>query len=993
MANDNKDVHVSRGRSARRRTAVALWLGFALLAPPAPLSAGPQEAEVERILEEAQTSEMSWRDHEKARLLYESVLLPDRLPLLTIEQLGMAMAGRARCAQEEGHIHLATQVWEEIVADPRLADEIRTWAQRNLDVLRAAQADAAGDVAQRALQEARARDRLRAGDLYERARNALDKLAYDEALKWALEARALDPSNERVVALLDEIHASRPEGSLMLRNLMDFVQTRALAERQALELRLDELDREGRAALGRADFTAADHAFRDAIHRVDGSGFLEIGVARAYASLLERRTRFATWLQQVHDKAKGAEHAPFPPIPPLPPPDERTAGIEGQMYGLLAKLFTSPTRDDEALRFHVFAPSAPRKAGTRPSLTALVPGCNVRLESSGLSRAAWAEQWIVREIGGGWLGPMDLDFNERDKRARARGETPRILARFGDTLAVQHQEAIQRRIEGLVASFDAEAPAMRIDAVLLAATTAGVVRVSEALALRAEPGATGCTLVYRDGLLGEAVGRIAELAGIRVLGEVGLDLTGHSATRLHIEQRTAEHPMFADVPPPALSVPAPDAAYGLSLDLYAEDMPFVPGGLPRSAASIVAQTRMPTHSTILPRLESGEDRFQRIPRMGRHDVEAHLEIPYFGTFVLLGLPNPFHPSNGEFHELIVLLGARRADDPIPDAPPERRDPRVVAEDALQGEHLLGRLGRTTEDQIVSEAWPELGPADLASAQEARAARDRYLVRHIARMAGLVPDAPAWAPSATSAIAAHIHDGRIVATIPPHEHARLGQAAARLRAHETDLYRIDLHAFVLDASAAAGFAESPELVRAAPGAYRVPAAVANAWRKRLHDAKLESGRWEQFATTSAAPTQQVAIRRIEERSFVRDVEIDEEGGRRFRRAIFDRLSQGLVVEVRPDLEDESGVRGVAVRARAARVDAIRMEPHPSDPEGPIRIEVPTWLPTADGAALSERSTTDLVGDDDAVLLLLPEPGAPKRTIAIWVRVAKDRAAGE
>lgn len=969
------------------RAVPAALLALLLLgAGSLPLARGAEDEGIVRVLEEAKHAEMTAGDPTRARRLYESLLLPDRIRRLSNAQRGDALAGRARCAKAEGHLELAEQCWTMILADAALDAGVRAYAQRERDAWLVATTPSTDDLARALREEQRTEARRRAETRFQQARLALDRNAYDEAMALVLEARALDPQNERIRALATEIQAARPDPGRLLTQMLEFIRTRALAERVTVRHKVDELLQAGRAAQARGDLGEAARLLDDAVRRIDGSGFLEIGVARGFASLLERRAQLVTLLEQVQAQARTAGLTDLPPIPELPPPEARTPGLEGQLYGLLAQLFRAGEDGAEELRFHTFASRHGARARRRPALTSQIPDMAVRQEASELSRASWAQHWIAREMGGLWLDPLALDFDEQEARLERRGQPARLLARFGDVLAVQHKEALHRRVEALASAFELTPPPMRMDVMLFAATTAGVVRVAEALQLRAQPGAEGFSLIHRDELVETSAALVGGLEGIAPLGQVRLVFDDASSTTLFLEHRTADHPMFEGLPPPALSVPADLASYGLVLDLFAEDMPHAASGLPRSAVSVVARTRMPTHTTNVPRLASGPDRFQRIPRMGEHSVEADVELPHFGSLVLLGLPNPFPESNQEFHELVLLIAARRNDDPLPDTPAPGTDPRVVPAGWLHEEHALGPLGLSVEDQILREGWPELASADPLDLWDAREARDRYLGRLLARMARLVPEDAVF-PAQSPVV---VHDGAAVATLEPNEQLRLARAVARLRSHEDDLYRVHVESAVVPAEEASAWATWPDVVRAPAGALRLPAEAAARVRAALAAAG-EPGGLERIAdSTLARPTQQVALRHLEERSVVRDVETREEDGRRRRVPLLDRVAQGLVVEVRPGVEDEQGLRDVFVRVRTARWAGIEHRPLPGAADAAadagVFVDVVRWIREPQGAA-ADRADTDVLGDASALLLTVPRPGAEGQVVAVWVQVVR------
>ncbi len=937
--------------------------------------------EIGRILEEARRHELTAGDVAAARQLYESLLLPDRIGKLSAAERGDALAGVARCLKAAGDSAGAEEIWRRILADPELDAAVHAYARAERDAWLAASQPTAEEVAERLRAERLAEEVRRARVLFGQARAALDRMDYDDALALAFEARVLDRSNERIAALIDEIQAARPDPSRLLPQLVSFVNTRVFAERMHVRQEVDEALKVGRDAEARGHLEEAARRFVDAIRRIDASGFLEVGIARGHASLLERRQRAVALLEQVHAKASEAGIEGMPSAPALPPPDERTPGIEGQLYGLLANLFRAGGDVSDELRFYDLG--SPRK-GRRPSLASQFPGSTVSQDDGTLTRAAWVEARIESEMGGTWLDPLAPDFDERADRGSRSGRPARLLARFGDVVAVQHQEALHRRVRALIDSFDVAPPPMRVDVHLFAATSAGVVRVAEALELRSTPGAEGFSLIQRFELTDASVARVAAIEGVEALGHARLVFRDGATTRLRIEQRTAEHPMFVGLGAPALTVPPEVATYGLSLDLYVEDLPHAASGLTRSAVGLVATTRMPTHTTIVPRLAEGLDRFQRLPRMGGHDVRAIVELPHFGSLVVLGLPNPFPASQQERHELVLLIGAQRDDDPLPDTPPPGVDPRVVPPGWTYEELALGPLG-AIDDEVVRDGWPEWAPADPPTAWERRDARDRYLERLLTRIARLASEDGA----SEGRMPVSVHEGTVAATLESPEHVRLARAVARLRDRERDLYAIDVSTVVVPQEVAARWQTLEGVRRAPAGALRLGAEAAASVASDFGRVG-EGDALDRMARASLAfATQQVVVRNVQEHNVVRDVEISTGEGAAPPLPRLDRVAQGVLVEVRPGLEDATGVRDVAVRVRAARWDAIERRSVPGlDDTSPLRLDLVRWHRVG-GAVASERADTDVVSDDDALLVTVPRPGLSDRLLAVLVRVRRVR----
>ncbi|MEZ6009079.1 MAG: hypothetical protein R3F05_15120 [Planctomycetota bacterium] len=140
-------------------------------------------------------------------------------------------------------------------------------------------------------------------------------------------------------------------------------------------------------------------------------------------------------------------------------------------------------------------------------------------------------------------------------------------------------------------------------------------------------------------------------------------------------------------------------------------------------------------------------------------------------------------------------------------------------------------------------------------------------------------------------------------------------------------------------------------------------------------------------TLARATQGVVLRHLEERSIVRDVDTIVEDGRTRLVPRRDRVAQGVVVDVRPGLEDESGMRDVAVRVRGARWESIERVPVPGGgATAGLTLDVVRWLPGTSGV-VADRAETDVLADGQALLLVVPKPGSSEDVLATLVRVRK------
>ena len=96
-----------------------------------------------------------------------------------------------------------------------------------------------------------------------------------------------------------------------------------------------------------------------------------------------------------------------------------------------------------------------------------------------------------------------------------------------------------------------------------------------------------------------------------------------------------------------------------------------------------------------------------------------------------------------------------------------------------------------------------------------------------------------------------------------------------------------------------------------------------------------------------------------------------------------IHQGVVIEVRPGFERD-GVRSVRLRVRSARWERIERRAHPGT--NTAEIEVPVWKRFED-TLLIDRTVTEIIGDEDAVLVGVPVPGDATRTFAVKIEVTK------
>ena len=143
-------------------------------------------------------------------------------------------------------------------------------------------------------------------------------------------------------------------------------------------------------------------------------------------------------------------------------------------------------------------------------------------------------------------------------------------------------------------------------------------------------------------------------------------------------------------------------------------------------------------------------------------------------------------------------------------------------------------------------------------------------------------------------------------------------------------------------------------------------------------------WTASREPLARATQRVAARQLIERSLLVDVKTEAlDGGGTRSVPIFDRVADGWIVEVRPQLENDDKLRAVTVRARIARLLRIDRLPHPG---AKFRVDVPAWHETEEGA-LIDRSDDPILGDRDGYMMVLPFPGDPDKRFVVMVWVSK------
>lgn len=975
-----------RRRGGPARLALVL-LGLACFPPVARGGEGPEE-----VLQSARDLEAVHGEYAEALRIYERVILDEgRFGALAPEARARFLAGAARCHQAEGRPGRAAEYWARMIADESLPGPERQWAREQQAEHERQKASQAGEASaheefERLRERMREEARRQSRELEAQARELLRDRRFDDALALCFEAIAKDQDNQGARALREEIEAARPDRGEMLRLMIEFLQTTQLTDYQELKQRVLDMQRDGRLAFDRGDYAEADRIFRDGILRIDSSGFLSPGAPLDFESLQTDRTDLLTWLRQTIERGRAAG-LDLLPEPKLPDRAARIGGLEAQFLDLLARML--PRRQQETpLRFYEMAPARLKDRPFRPPLftARLTDGIQAQIGPGALSRARWAERWIRSTMGGPWADPKEF-LGRRAPGARGAAPTPvgaHVLTRFGSVVCVQHRPEVHQRVEALRGAFRDQPRPLVVHLHLYAAGGGGAVRVAETLRAQAGPRESGRDLIVRRDLIEQAAKALDGLTGLLPLGTAEVGMDQESAFRLEFSRLTADDPLFTSIAdPPALGVPDEDARYGLWLDVYAEDLA---GGRreagERAAFSVHAEVRRPIGSHIVPRTSGPEMPWTRLPVLAGHALEADPELPYFGTFVLLGLSNPFPPSRDAYPELVLLIGVRPQGTGLPDPPPgPGTAPRILPSDERTRDHDLGMaLTLEMQDEVLTDDWPDRrSVGEPLPATKLREAREKHLAVLLTEMAGLRGRAT------EGRLPVVVHDTRATATLGPDEHQRLAAAVARLRTHENDLYRVDVLSAVVPRAQLQAWLDRPGVRAFDGGTWTLDAAAAAAVDRELRPragAELY-GVQRQFL---ARATQLVSHARVTARTITRDlhVRVLGDGVQRYT-PIPGLAEEGLLVEVRPDL-DQDGRRFLYARARVARLRAIERRPYPKAAQPAAVYDVPVWF---DGThpGHSRRTAADIVDDSQALLLPLDLPGTPDQVVLVKVHAVK------
>lgn len=935
-----------------------------LLAPglPEPGTARAEDAPTaEALLAEARYQQRTLGQLDLALARYAELLaLPDVDPRVR----GAALWGQAECQAALGRWPEAEASWALILADERLPADVRAKAEqaraRRAEDARAA--DAAAERARTGAEELAERERRRRAQvdaLVGRARGAFEQRQFDDALREASGALELEPENPEAQRLLLLIQRERPDRGELLRSLLQWFQIVRSDAFQRVRSRLHELEEAGSVAQRRADFVGADKAYREALAVLDRSEFR--------SELLQERWNLVFWLRQAmaEGQARGMTFEPEPSAPPESPAD---LGLKARFYALLGETFAGRDEGKDPIRFTEWAPQRPDDGLPGRSLgpnAFASRGIAVEQSGSDLTRARWAERWIRTNVAQDWpvqdaRGPRPVG-----RRPVATPE-PRLLERLGDVLFVQHTEAVHREIAALREAFAPRPPPLQVDVALYAAGPGGTVRIATALGLPAPPvREPGLDAVVGGRLIEECRKDLEGLENVTPLGIAQLRLDGEVAARLEISERTETHPLHARLSPPPLTLPdAASAHFGLTLDVYAEDLPNLPRGARAGAISLLARARLALPSVVVRKPDRGGD-WSRLPKFAETVATSDRRLAHAATLVLQGLPNPFIDTADAFPDLVLLVGLRRAGPPgrpapTPDTPPWQ--PSSARPEMQQ--HPLGPLGVEVLDDLVLDGWPEdRGAAQPLPEPVLRESRDAWLAGWIAGQAGLL------APTAPNPVT--VREGLASAAAGPEEQARIAAAAELLKANETALVEID--AWVVEASAATveTWSRRPG-VTALPGgtAWVVPAALTKALDDDFARLEATPTPYALHARQVARATQQISLRRLAAVGITRQMRVARSAQSEAQRyvPVPGVAEEGLVLGVRPGTEEPGG-RVVSLRARAARLKDIEHVPLLGVPGSALVVDVPRWHP------LQDRSAGTRLADGDALLLRLPVPEAP------------------
>ena len=951
--------------------------------------AGADESRVDDLLHRAGHLENIEGNTEDALRLYEQVLEFENLPP---EKRGRALRAAARLHLAAGRTSKAETYWKEIDKDKTLSPGVRDWAKRQIEAHRKVDPTtlSPADEHRRRQELLEAERKRRIKTALNAARAALEAERFEEARRKVFYVLEIDRKNADANAILAQIEARSPDRDDMWRQFLALVESQDLVEYDRIR---DEVKRRSRAArvlFDKEDWKEADRQYREAIRVIDESGFLGFGGSVDTHSLDELRAGLVEWMRQTHIRGRKAGYS-FEPEPPLPDLAERQGSLRARTLALFADVMRPPRDGAERIHFFEFNPDLKRGTKAKRSLSrTLADGIDADDTDGSLSRARWAERWIRKHIGTGWT---DGQRRKGGSKASKRG---RLLVRLGNHIAAECGEREQRRIAKLEGDFVSVPPAMRVDVQLFAVNSAGAVGASEILRLATGPRERGLDHVVHNALISTCVRDINTVGAqqpekpVKHLGGAQLSIDGLTSRLLSFTQLTAKHPDYESFPsaPKEITVNAADARYGLWLDLYVEDMEgrrAGPNKTPTSAMSLVARVKHPDRSVpshIVPKKASAEMPFTRLPVFVERTIEADRAVPHFGTFVLQGLPNPFPASRDAYPELLVLIGTTREDTPTPDPPRTTNGGGpIVPSDVLVRDYPVGSLSIEVDDAIVPEAWPELRTVrEGVAPADRRRLRDRNLADVLMQLAGIDVEGPGGRDAVV------VQDHRATGTLGEAGHVRLQQALQKLASHENDLYQVRVRSGVVPPATWTAWVAREGFARNRNGNYVIAPAARGELEKEfvaLCEAPLLHACSHDLLARS---TQQVAALEVVPHAICKDLFV-----RRLSKGVrvtpvSGTAEEGLVVEVRPMLERSGGVRFVRVRARASKLREIEKVVHPQANIPEAVYDVPRWH-DGNEKAFSDVRDSELLSDENALLVPLPLPGSKEDRVVILITVRK------
>ncbi len=882
-----------------------------------------------------------------------------------------ARLGQARCLLLLGQEDDAVGVWKRMLDDPEAPlsakEEARSRLEERDRAKRAAATDAEEDARREALrrqEEVRVEREGRvaaAKRLVESAKAHMEARRYDNAREDLIRALERNPNDEGAAALLEEVGGYLADRGDLLKQAIRFVSSNRLADFRRLSSDLESLKEQGRKALKDGKPAEAAKVLRDAIQRVDESDF--------YADLADRREELVLWFGRALDASR-EKGVPLDATLKVPaPPADPKAGPRawrGEFFGMLERIFASRYEGGPPLRFHdASAPPNPEptKAGSHFASSGLPA-----MEGPGtLRRARWLERYIRAEVGAGsWSG--------RD----------RLLERYDDLLVVQNTAGVQRLVEEALAQFSPGPPGpVLVEVRLYAAKPGGVFDALQTLSAKARPSDDAHAVVVSTERIDEQVLLLAANEKLLPLATASLLLGRRHSETVHFREPTAACPLYADKEFPPISIPDRDATYGLTLELYAEDLP-VAGN--EAALSVVATVRRPDRARLVLKSSGPE----RQPTMLAQSVEADRRVPHGGSLAVVGLANPFKatgaagdPAGGTHPDLLILVAARPASatgQGLPDvapSPPAPLPPTPVPADARETrEYDLGSLASEVADQPPPEDWPSTPFSEGARAEAAAARRDAFLAGWLADRAGLSAEAGSVV----------VREGRLAATLTVHQHEALSDAVKTLLADESRAYAVDVRATEVPKERTDAWLGAAGVLRAADPSgeparvVRLDADAAARLEERLRAAADPNALFALEARIAARHTQVVSPRSIRSRGIVSDLRVSRraDGGQRID-PVLGSVEEGIVVSVRPTAW-LSGLVWVDVSAVLARVDKEAQWRPPS--AAGADSAAPVSLPHH---AEERRQGSTALDAGQALLLVVDAPASvPAKTVLIRVR---------